>query len=225
MLLLSRSLFSRVLFSRVLFSGVLFISVILANVSPARAALPVPERPAVAASGFLVSSNSMELETGARWMEGFSAPTRISYGAGRSFEPRFHIDMAGIDGGDPDMLLEGKIGLLQQSDIGLALMPYTSLPAYDGDIWEGGALVLVSAHLKQADLTFNTGLELEGRGGDAIGLAGVPLVLSAGTPITSGLSIFGETATRIQGGLRDWIFDAGARLRVTSILLVDAGVG
>ena len=87
------------------------------------------------------------------------------------------------------------------------------------------ALVLVSAHLKQADLTFNTGLELEGRGGDAIGLAGVPLVLSAGTPITSGLSIFGETATRIQGGLRDWIFDAGARLRVTSILLVDAGVG
>lgn len=192
---------------------------------PAHATPPVPDRPNVTSAGFLIAPGTLEMEAGALWMEGFRAPTRLKYAVGEVFEPRFYLDMAGIDGGDPDMHVEGKFRIVRESDIGLAVMAVTALPSYEGDRWDGRVMALATGTMKALEISFNAGIALEGRSGDAVGLAGVPLALTLGGPITPGLALFGETATVVDGGFHDWIFDAGLRLRLTSILLADIGGG
>ena len=202
----------------------LVLSALLLSI-PSHAALPVPDRPVVTASGDLISAGTLEMETGARWMEGYTAPTRLKYAIGDAFEPRFYLDMAGIDGGDPDMHLEGKIKVARERDMGFAVLGATSLPAYEGDRWDGRILALATGHMDKLDVSVNVGLALEGRGGDAIGLAGVPLSAALGGPLSGSLSGFGEAATLINGGFSHWIFDAGLRLKLTHILLADAAAG
>lgn len=198
---------------------------LLLAVRPSLAVLPVPDRPVVTLSGYLISPGTLEMETGARWMDGYSAPTRLKYAVGDAFEPRFYLDMAGIDGGDPDMHLEGKVKIARDREMGFALLGATSLPAYEGDVWDGRILFLATGHTDKLVISGNAGLALEGRGGDAIGLAGVPLACTLGGPLSRSLSGFAEAATVVRGGFHEWIFDAGLRLKLTHILLADVNAG
>ncbi len=191
----------------------------------ALAADPVPDRPTRTSSAYLVAPRSVELELGTRWADVPSVPARFKYAIGQVLEPRLYMDLAGIDSGHPRLRLEGKVGLFRRQDSAFSLLFTSTTPADLDTPWSGQALALTTVSLRPVHLSFNAGLVFEGRGDDAIGLAGVPLSLALGSRMPGPFSWFGESAVVVDGGARDWLAELGLRMAATGIIDLDFGLG
>jgi len=196
-------------------------------ISSAALAAPVPDRPAFSPSAVLVPSRSIEVEIGGRWQEGITVPTRLKYGVGRVFEPRIGFDLSGVDDGDPDLSLQGKVRILLEGEHALAFLAGSTFPVADDDRWSGLLGLLYTATLPSLDLRATVGLDFgtPASGEPGAAFTGVPLTLLVGTPFAGSLSGFAEGATVVDDGFWGWRTQGGLLWQVTGILVLDAAAG
>ena len=188
------------------------------------AAAPVPDRPLQTAGGYIVASRSLELEVGGRWQQGFSVPARIKYGGGKIFEPRVAFDLSGVDGGHPDLQVEGKFGLLQQEGVGLALLAVSAFPIAEGERWHGTVRGLMTLPINSLSLRANLGIDMVGDG-DGIAFGGVPILAALEIPMGRSFTSYLEAGTVIDAGWDQALFDGGLFWRLTDIMMLDTAVG
>lgn len=184
----------------------LALAVGLAAAAPAAAATPNPDRPSFSRTGFLVVDRSVELEGGFNWAAGAPAGSLLpKVGLGR-VEPRVGIDF--FEGGaafTPGV----KVGLVQQSGLGVAAHAHVGVPTGGGGTTgEAGGLltgVLAGGQVLQANLGVRTAMSDAG-----ISVVDVPLAGLLGVPFGKRWSAFGEgvvmlrqagTPVQINGGL------------------------
>ena len=191
----------------------------------ALAASPTPDRPTLSDSAFLVPARHLELEVGGHWQQAFSMPAKMKLGIGDVFEPRICFDMAGIDQRQPHLFLAGKIGLLRQSEHGLAILLGSSLPVTEEERWLGSLRALFTSDLERIFFQLNAGLDMQAAGNQGLSFIGVPLMFAVGGPLGSNLRAYGEVGTTVWAGFSGWMLDTGLHWRVTDILVLDAAVG
>lgn len=185
---------------------------------------PVPDRPMASGSGYLVAARSLELEVGGRWQQGFTVPARLKFGAGHIFEPRVGFDLSGVDGGHPNLMVEGKFGLIQEAGIGLALLAGSAFPVADGERWHGTLRGLMTLPFDHFSLRANLGVNLH-YDGEAIAFGGVPLLAAVELPFTSNVGAFFEGGTIAGAGWDQALLDGGLVWRLTEIMAIDSAVG
>jgi hypothetical protein len=185
---------------------------------------PVPDRPMATHSGYLIAARSLELEAGGRWQDGFTVPARIKLGAARILEPRLAFDLSGVDGGHPDLWVEGKVGLIQEEGIGLALLAGSAFPIADGERWEGTLRALMTLPFDRFSLRANLGGDLY-YDGEGVRFGGVPMLASAHLPFTASVGAFLEAGTIAGAGWDQALLDGGLTWRLTEIMVLDTAVG
>jgi hypothetical protein len=190
----------------------------------ARAAEPVPDRPMASGSGYLVASRSLELEVGGRWQQGFTVPARLKFGAGRVFEPRVGFDLSGVDGGHPDLFVEGKLGLIQEEGVGLALLAGSAFPLAEGERWHGTLRGLMTLPFERFSVRANLGVDLH-YDGERIAFGGVPILAAVELPFTSSVGAFFEGGTIAGAGWDQALLDGGLVWHLTDIMALDSAVG
>ncbi len=192
--------------------------------TPILAAQPVPDRPMSTSSGYLVDARSLELELGGRWQQGFTVPARIKLGAARIFEPRVGFDLSGVDGGHPDLFVEGKVGLIQEEGIGLAVMAGSAFPVAEGEHWHGTLQGLMTVPFERFAIRANLGVNLHADG-QSIAFGGVPVTAAFELPFTSSVGAFFEGGTIVNTGWDQALLDGGLLWQITDILALDTAVG
>ncbi len=193
-------------------------------VAPTHATEPIPDRPMATAGGYLVATRSLELEVGGRWQQGLEVPTRIKYGAAKIFEPRVGFDLSGVDQGQPDLVVEGKFGLLQQEGIGLSLLAASAFPVAENERWYGTVRALMTLPMKSLSLRANVGVDLFGDG-QGVAFGGVPLLTALEIPFGQAMAGYVEAGTVAGAGWDEALFDGGLYWRLTEIMVLDAAVG
>ena len=194
----------------------------------AQATKPLPDRPLESASGYLVAVRSLELELGGRWQQAFTVPARLKLGAASVFEPRVGFDLAGLDQGRPDLVVEAKFGLLQKEGAGLALLAMSGFPIAEGEAWHGSLRGLLSLPLDHVELRFNAGVDLRGSadgGQAAVAFAGVPVSAALALPFASSFAAWFEAGTVAGAGWDQALLGSGLQWRLTEIMILDSGVG
>jgi hypothetical protein len=175
-------------------------------------------------TGYLMATRSLELEVGGHWQQGFTVPTRIKLGAARIFEPRVAFDLSGVDGGHPDLWAEGKIGLIQEEGIGLALLAASAFPLAEGERWRGTLRALLTLPFERFSLRANLGGDLH-YDGEAIAFGGVPILAALELPFSGSIGSFLEAGTIAGAGWNQALLDGGLTWRITEIVVLDCAVG
>lgn len=192
--------------------------------APALATEPEPDRPMASATGYLVAPRSLELEVGGLWQQGFTVPARVKLGAARIFEPRVAFDLSGVDGGHPDLWVEGKVGLIQEEGIGLALLVASAFPLADGERWQGTLRGLMTLPFDRFAIRANVGGDLH-YDGERIAFGGVPILAAVQLPFGGSFGSFLEAGTIAGAGWDQALLDGGLTWRLTEIMVLDCAVG
>ena len=203
--------------------AILTLACLLAS-AQALATEPVPDRPMSTATGYLVAARSLELELGGRWQQGFTVPARIKFGAGKVFEPSVGFDLSGVDGGHPNLMVGGKVGLIQEEGIGLALLASSAFPIAEGERWHGTLRALMTLPFDRFAVRANVGGDLY-YDGEGIAFGGVPLSAALELPFTSSVGAFLEAGTIAGAGWDQALLDGGLCWRLTEIMVLDTAVG
>lgn len=182
------------------------------------------DRMARAVNGVLVAPRSLEMEAGGAWEpEGASAPMRVKVGLGR-FEPRVGVDLAALGSGSPGMHAGLKVGLIEDSAVGLAGYALSAVPLGWADVWWGETGAALTAQLDGgAQVRVNAAVALEGGGGLAV--SGAPLRGLVAVPVGRRLLPFGEIEAVVSDGRADWALQAGLGVNPTDSLLFDVSAG
>ena len=192
--------------------------------TPALATEPIPDRPLTSSSGYLVATRSLELEVGGRWQQGFTVPARVKFGAAKVFEPRIGFDLSGVDNGHPALTVEGKVGLIQEEGIGLALLLGSAFPMAEGERWHGTLRGLMTLPFDRFAIRANVGGDLY-YDGEGIAFGGVPLSAALELPFTASVGAFLEGGTIAGAGWDQALLDGGLAWRLTEIMVLDTAVG
>ena len=200
------------------------ILALFAMAGTAHAAGPTPDRPSRGYAGTLVSAGSIEVESGWLWRDDVhSVPTLAKYSTG-AWEPRVGLDLGGFGGGAPGLSIGSKLRLAQDDGLALSLLLESALPIGAAEVWSAKAWLLMDATLgDHLGLNLNTGIDLV-EGPD---IYGVPVIVGVSAPLTGGFSLFGELSTEVVRfqTLQDWMVCGGAQWAVTSIVVLDGGLG
>ncbi len=203
--------------------AVLALTALLASAA-AVATQPVPDRPMATNSGYLVAARSLEIEAGGHWQQGFTVPARVKLGAAKIFEPRLAFDLSGVDGGHPDLWVEGKFGLIQEEGIGLAILAASAFPIAEGERWKGTLRALMTLPFERFAVRANLGGDLH-YDGEGIAFGGVPASAAFELPFTSSVGAFLEAGTILGAGWDQALLDGGLTWRLTEIMVLDVAVG
>ncbi len=196
----------------------LYLSVALADT-------PNPDRPSVSRSGYLVASDTLEMETGLAFQgRTTTVPTTLKYSIRDVVEPRLSADFSGFDNGLPGLEAGAKIGIIGSDDLGFAAFIASAVPM-GGEDWYGTAQVL-------ATIPLDNGFSIQLNGGllfVANGYGGVPLAGAFGFPIVGNFSGFVEGAAVLACGVgcaaSNGVIDGGLAWGLTEILTLDTGLG
>jgi hypothetical protein len=203
---------------------VLLTPALLLLCAPAQATRPIPDAPMATASGYLVAPRSLELEVGGHWQQGYTVPTRVKLGVARAFEPRLAFDLSGVDAGSPDLVAEGKIGFLQEENIGLGLLAASAFPIAEHERWHGTLRGLLTLPFDALVLRTNIGVDLR-YDGEHLAFGGVPALAAVEVPFTSSIGAYGEAGTILGAGWDQALLDGGLLWRITEIVVADVAVG
>lgn len=188
--------------------------------APALAATPNPDRPSFSRTGFLVEDRSVELEGGFNWAAGAPAGSLLpKVGLGR-VEPRVGVDF--FSGGaafTPGV----KVGLVQQSGLGVAAQAHVGIPtAGGGATGEAGGLltgVLAGGQVLQANLGVRTALSDAG-----IAVVDVPLAGLVGVPFAQRWSGFAEAVLLLRQADPPVQLNAGLGCAITKSMVLDTAL-
>jgi hypothetical protein len=192
----------------------------LALAGPALAATPNPDRPSFSRTAFLVADRSVEVEGGFNWAAGAPAGSLLpKVGLGR-VEPRVGVDFAsGFAAFTPGV----KVGLLQQSGLGVAAHAHVGLPTGGGaKTGEAGGLltgVLAGGQVLQANLGVRTALSDAG-----ITVVDVPLAGLVGVPLGKRWSAFGEGVLMLRQAGTPVQFNGGVGCSLTKSMVLDSAL-
>ncbi|MEC7946186.1 MAG: hypothetical protein VX265_01380 [Myxococcota bacterium] len=195
-------------------------AVALMSAAPAAAAPPNPDRPSFSRTGFLVADRSVELEGGFNWAAGAPAGTLMpKLGLGR-LEPRVGIDL--FSGGaafTPGL----KVGLLQQSGLGLAAHAHVGVPTGGGGTTgEAGGLLtgmLAGGQVLQANLGVRTTMSDAG-----VTVVDVPLAGLLGLPLGKRWSAFGEGVLLLRQADAPVQLNTGLGCSITQSMVLDTAL-
>jgi hypothetical protein len=198
----------------------LTLAIALGIGSPALAATPNPDRPSFSRTGFLIEDRSVELEGGLNWAAGEPAGTLLPKVSLGRVEPRVGIDF--FPGGaafTPGL----KVGLVQQSGLGVAAHAHVGVPtAGGGATGEAGGLltgVLVGGQVLQANLGVRTTLSDTG-----ISVVDVPLAGLVGVPFGERWSAFGEAVLLLRQVSPPVQLNAGLGCGITRSMVLDTAL-